>query len=80
MNGVKDFLLFERLHAEALECFPCPAVRADKGFIVLPGKRRRLTVCLTAFGTYLFSYIIFLHTLSLLSYRQAPVPETFYQI
>ena len=80
MNGGKDFLLLKRHHAKALERFPRPAVRADKGFVVLSGKRWRLAVGLTAFGAYFFSYIILFHSLSFLSYQQAPFPGTFCQI
>ena len=80
MDRLNDLLLLRRLHADGLERLPGAAVRADERFVVLSGKRRQLTVGLAAFGAYFFSYIILFHSLSFLSYQQAPVPGTFCQI
>lgn len=43
VDRFKNLLLLRRLHSDGLECLSCSAVRADKRFVVQPGKRRRFT-------------------------------------
>lgn len=48
VNGIDDLLLFGFVNTDAFKSLPRSAVRADEGFIVLAGERRRCGIGVTA--------------------------------
>lgn len=62
VDRFKNLLLLRRLHSDGLECLSCSAVRADKRFVVLSGKRRSAVVGPAAQGADRHpDHIIILH-------------------
>ena len=62
VDRFKNLLLLRRLHSDGLECLSCSAVRADKRFVVLSGKRRSAVVGPAAQGADRHpAHIIILH-------------------